>query len=238
MSKPFAVFDIDGTLFRSSLVIEFVRSAIDIGLFPESARNDYTDTYNSWKHRTHENAYEEYIDSVVKTYLDNVAGKTTEEVRDLSKTVVENAHRKTYVFTRDLIKALNKTHYTIAISGSSIEVLEPFAKHYGFDLYHGSELEVIDGKYTGKDFLLGHHKKDETLKSIIEKYDLEFTGSVAVGDTGPDIPMLELAHNPIAFNPSRELYDYARKADWKIVVERKNMIYQLDPKDGKYILAS
>jgi phosphoserine phosphatase len=61
---------------------------------------------------------------------------------------------------------------------------------------------------------------------------------VAVGDTHGDIEMLEFVEQPIAFNPNKTLYDYAREKGWQIVVERKNVIYQLGAVDGEYRLAN
>lgn len=51
--------------------------------------------------------------------------------------------------------------------------------------------------------------------------------SYGVGDTASDISMLEIVDRPIAFNPNHQLYDHARKAGWRIVVERKDMVYDL-----------
>jgi len=42
--------------------------------------------------------------------------------------------------------------------------------------------------------------------------------------------MLKMVADPICFNPNKELYDYARKAGWKIAIERKDVIYQIDEK--------
>jgi phosphoserine phosphatase len=49
--------------------------------------------------------------------------------------------------------------------------------------------------------------------------------------------MLEAVEQPIAMNPSQKLFDHAQKHGWKIVVERKNMIYELEDRDGSYVLA-
>ncbi len=236
MSKPFAVFDIDGTLFRSSLIIEFMKVAVENGIFPKSSRENYFEQYSAWKQRAHKNAYEEYIDGVVTTFLENIAGKDKGEVARIGELIAQQKHLETYVYTRKLVQKLSDTHFVIAISGSNVEFLEPFVKNYGFDHWYGSELEIVDDKYTGGEVRIGHHNKDITLKRIIDKENLEYEGSIAVGDTAPDIPMLELAQTAIAFNPSRELFEHARKANWKIVVERKNMIYHLGNKNGEYLL--
>ena len=49
--------------------------------------------------------------------------------------------------------------------------------------------------------------------------------------------MLSTVEQPIAFNPTKQLFEHARTYGWRIVLERKNMVYELEPRDGSYILA-
>jgi len=74
------------------------------------------------------------------------------------------------------------------------------------------------------------------LKKLVKQHSVVFTGSVGVGDSRSDATMLNLVEQPIAFNPERELFDYATRKGWKIVVERKNLVYELEKRDGKYQL--
>lgn len=234
--RPFAVFDIDGTLFRSSLIIKFVGSAIDVGVFPPEAAKMYAKSYRDWKERSSIDAYERYIDDVVKTFLTHIIGKTEKDIARAVKRAM-SWHRQTYVYTRELIKQLRPTHAIIAISGSNTEILSHFAPSHGFDIFHGTELIKKNGRFTGEEAHIGHHNKDKTLKNIVKEHGLSFKNSIAVGDTDNDIAMLKLAEAPIAFNPSRKLFEHAKDQGWKVVVERKNMIYELEKRGGKYRLA-
>jgi phosphoserine phosphatase len=53
-----------------------------------------------------------------------------------------------------------------------------------------------------------------------------------------DYAILKHVQNPIVFNPARELFEKSKEHGWKIVVERKNVIYELSKKDDNYILNS
>ena len=44
MKQPVAFFDIDGTLFRSSLLIELVEEMVQEGVFPADVRKGYANT--------------------------------------------------------------------------------------------------------------------------------------------------------------------------------------------------
>jgi len=65
--KPVAVFDVDGTIFRSSLIIELVETLIDAGLFPKTSRKDYEQKKHTWLDRKGD--YESYIKAVVNTFI-------------------------------------------------------------------------------------------------------------------------------------------------------------------------
>lgn len=49
--------------------------------------------------------------------------------------------------------------------------------------------------------------------------------------------MLSIVERPIAFNPDKDLFNAAKHNGWKIVVERKNMIYKLEPNGHTFVLA-
>ena len=70
--RKVAIFDIDGTIFRSSLLIELVEVLIEIGAFPVSVRKDYDEQKVEWLERKGD--YEEYIMAVVKVFIKNIKG--------------------------------------------------------------------------------------------------------------------------------------------------------------------
>jgi phosphoserine phosphatase len=132
--------------------------------------------------------------------------------------------RETYRYTRDLIKSLQKTHFLIAISKSPQAVVRKFAEHWGFDDYDASNYEHKNGIYTGICSTDDRHK-DVILNELIAKHDLSLAGSIGVGDSEGDIPLLNLMEHPIAFNPNARLYAEAIGSGWQVVVERKDVIY-------------
>jgi len=70
--------------------------------------------------------------------------------------------------------------------------------------------------------------KANILKRIFERHpELSSEHSIAVGDTPGDIPLLEAVSRPICFNPNKLLYTHAKRMDWEVVVERKDVIYHL-----------
>ena len=122
-----------------------------------------------------------------------------------------------------------------AISGSPTEAVEPFANYYGFDDFLAGQYKNNGHTYTGESVsFVG--RKDVALKKLVDKHGLDFAGSIGVGDSEGDIAMLELVETPIAFNPSKKLFAHAKTQAWHIIVERKNVIYELSEQGGVYVL--
>lgn len=223
-----AVFDVDGTIFRSSLLIEVVEALIESGVFPEEARREFERQQLQWLDR--EGDYESYIDAVVQSFRTHLKGVPYGSLSDAGERVVELHSKRTYRYTRDLLKDLKaRGYYLLAVSHSPKVVLDEFCPRLGFDKTYGMMYEIgPQDLFTGAvldEHLIGN--KANIVKRAIEKEGLTLQHSVGVGDTESDIPFLELVARPICFNPNKKLYRYAKLEKWKVVVERKDVIYEL-----------
>ena len=161
---------------------------------------------------------------------DQIKGKPYNEVCALAGEVIEEKRDRVYRYTRDLVKDLkDKGYFILGISHSPKFIVDGFGYEHGFDKVYGSFYgSGPSDNFTGEveDRELIQHKA-AILQRAARKEDLSLQGSIAVGDTESDISMLELVTTPIAFNPNQKLYDHAKKRGWKIVVERKDVIYEL-----------
>ncbi len=226
--KKVAIFDIDGTIFRSSLLIELVRALIENKLFPEKSRLMYEKSYQDWLDRT--GSYDTYIAKVVESFEQYMVGLRHADFMRVVKQVIGFHKYHTYVYPRDLIKGLKKQGYFIlAISHSPKELLDEFCAQWGFDKVYGRIYEVgKNGMFTGQTLYKEEiNDKAKILKRFIEKEQLSLADSYGVGDSQSDIMFLKFVENPICFNPNATLYKHAKKHGWKIVVERKDVIYQI-----------
>jgi HAD superfamily hydrolase (TIGR01490 family) len=226
--RKVAVFDVDGTIFRSSLLIEVVDRLIFIGAFPESARDEFEAKHEKWLNR--EGDYDEYIMAVVKTFLRHVKGMHYKVLAKEAEFAVDQHWKRVYRYTRDLLKELKKKDYfLLAVSHSPKSILDKFCPHLGFDKVYGTMYEIgPNDAFTGE--VMDAHlifNKAAIVKRAVEKHDLTLEDSVGVGDTESDIPFLELVAKPICFNPNAKLYRHAKREGWKVVVERKDVIYEL-----------
>ncbi len=229
--RKVAIFDIDGTIFRSSLLIELVEVLIEKGIFHVSVRAEYEKEKVRWLDRKGD--YDAYIMAVVKVFMRNIKGVEIDDFMDAGKIVVARYRHRTYRFTEELIADLKKKKYFIlAISHSPKGILDLFCKELGFDKVYGKfyELGPTD-RFTGK--ILDEHlimNKANILRRVVELEKLTLKGSIGVGDTESDMPFLELVDRPICFNPNMKLWKHAQRNGWEVMVERKDVVYELNKK--------
>lgn len=225
---PVAIFDVDGTVFRSSLLIELFDELVAERTFPPEARTELEGPYERWLNR--EGEYEDYIKAVVSVFEHHIKGMHYADIIHAAELVLTKHRKRVYRYSRDLIQQLHRDGYfLLAISHSPKMILEGFCRELGFDKVYGLLYETgPSSKFTG-----GHMEehiifnKANVVRRAVEKEGLSLAGSIGVGDTESDIPFLEMVEHPICFNPNSGLYRFARLNNWKVVVERKDVIYEM-----------
>ena len=225
-----AIFDIDGTIFRSSLLTELVSRFVEGGIFKAAAKKEIEVAYLAWRNR--KGNYENYINAVIRVHLKYLPGVSAAAAERIAGQIITREKDRVYRFTRDLLLRLAKQgYYLIAISGSPDYIVKKFTTNFGFDAAFGAVFEVKRGRFTGRVLKDNSwHDKSIVLRQFLAEKGIaaNFKKSLAVGDTPSDIPILKLVGTPIAFNPNHELAERARREKWRIVVERKDVIYGLN----------
>ena len=114
-----------------------------------------------------------------------------------------------------LMFVLKRYGYKIAIlSGGFTFFGEYLQKKFGIDYVYANELEVEDGKLTGRyvgDVVDGK-RKAELLRLIAQVEKVDIAQTIAVGDGANDLPMLSLAGLGIAFHAKPKVKESARQA--------------------------
>ena len=70
--KKVAIFDIDGTIFRSSLLIELTDALVQEGIFPKSVTKSYSRAAKNWLER--KGSYQKYLEAVVDVFTRYIKG--------------------------------------------------------------------------------------------------------------------------------------------------------------------
>lgn len=236
-----AIFDIDGTVFRSSLIIELFNELIHRGVYPLSAQLSVEQKYQAWLNR--KGHYNDYLMRLVHVFYNEIAGCSVKRINPVVRAVVARQKDRVHRYPRQLLRDLRaKGYFTLVISNSPEPMVRRFADAMSFDDAIGHELEVKDGTYTGRSIVNGISvpgftwiDKVRILNHYIAERDMHVDrrNSVMIGDSEGDVPLLSFVGQPIAFNPSLPLARIARRRGWRIVIERKDAVYHI--KDTRFI---
>lgn len=225
-----AIFDIDGTVFRRSLMVELMKELIYKGVFPKEAKKLVEKEYQDWVNR--KKSYQLYIDKVVVVFMEMLKGCKPDDIVASGVKVVDYFRDRRYVYARDLLEELRDNYFILSISGSPVEIVNEYNKYLKFDKIIGTVFEVDEnGRYTGKMTLNAAREKEKVLNKFLEENKIDLKGSVGIGDTEYDSVFLKRVDRAIAFNPNGNLVKIAKERGWEIVIEKKDVICEI--KDGK-----
>lgn len=235
MEKIAAFFDIDGTISREGLISEMFKKMIRYELIDNSKwYRDVEPAFRQWNKRLGD--YDLYLQKMVDIYTETVKYTNPYHIRFIAKKVIEQKGERVYTYSRERIKwHKEQGHIVIAISGSPIELVSEMSSLYGMDDYRGTVYEIgTDGAYSGTILPMWDSKsKQKAVLEMSAKHQLDLSACYAYGDTAGDFSMLKLVGNPYAVNPTRELItqilaDDKLKQDISVIVERKDVTYQLN----------
>ena len=96
---------------------------------------------------------------------------------------------------------------TVLVSGGFIPFAERVARDLGFDQAIANQLEIADGRLTGRVLppIVGSETKLSTLTQVMRSHGLSPNDTLALGDGANDLPMIEAAGLGVAFRPHRIL---------------------------------
>lgn len=191
-NRRLVCFDMDSTLIQTEVIDELAELngvGEQVRAITESAMNGEIDFSESFKKRM------ALLEGLSEDVLHNVA---------INLPITKGAHR--------LMKALKYYGYKTAIlSGGFTYFGDYLQKELGIDYVYANQLEIKDGKLTGKYLgeIFDGAKKAEYLKAIAEKEGIHINQTIAVGDGANDLPMLNLAGLGIAFHAKPKVKESA-----------------------------
>jgi phosphoserine phosphatase len=186
------VMDVDSTLIRQE-VIELLAAHADreaeVAAVTEAAMRGEVDFAQSLHHRVQALAGLEVgvIDEVVAA--------------------VEPQHG-----AREVITAFRDAGWEVcAVSGGFTQVLAPLAADLGLSRYRANDLEIVDGRLTGRvtGTVVDRAVKAEMLREWSAEAGVPAAGVIAAGDGANDIDLLEAAGLAVAFCAKPALREHA-----------------------------
>ena len=139
-----AFFDIDGTIYRNSLLTEHFKKMIKYELIdPLAYEEKVKETFKLWNERKGD--YDKYLLSLTESYVNAMIGISEKDNDFVSDQVLNLSGNRVYRYTRERIKwHKEQGHKVIFISGSPDFLVKRMANKWGADDYQGSIYHTKD----------------------------------------------------------------------------------------------
>lgn len=185
-------FDMDSTLIQTEVIDELAERAgvgEQVRAITESAMNGEIDFSESFKRRV--GLLKGLDESVMREIAENLP-------------ITEGLER--------LLKILKQSGFKTAIlSGGFTYFGNYLQEKFGFDYVFANNLEIKNGKLTGKHLgeIVDGKKKAKYLEMLAKQEDIDIQQTVAVGDGANDLPMLSVAGLGVAFHAKPKVKETA-----------------------------
>ena len=124
-----------------------------------------------------------------------------------------------YPESRELIeKHIEKGHKVVIISAATTYQIEPIAKALGIKDIYATEMELRNGKFTGRvSEMCWGEGKARAARKFAKKNDIDLSKSYFYTDSIQDYPLLKIVGKPVATNPDQKLSHVAFENNWPIL---------------------
>lgn len=217
--EKLALFDIDGTLLKGLLIMDFPTYMARKGAFDCSMERELSNLARLYAQRRI--PYQTLAIKVPELYAKGIEGQVRAKISAMGNDFISESRDRIFAYSKPLVSMMGKRGFvTVAISGSPIEVIRPL-EPLGFVKMFGTEMEVQDGKYTGEvqRNLIISTEKQKVIDGLLKEYDVDLVHSFAFGDTEQDLPMLSTVGNPVPLNPNELLRNHAEARGWSVPKE-------------------
>lgn len=110
----------------------------------------------------------------------------------------------------------------VIVSASGSELVEPIGELLGADHVIASQLEIVDGRYSGEiSYYAYGPEKAVAMRRLADELGYDLAECYGYSDSVTDVPMLEAVGFPHAVNPDRELRKIAAANGWPVLVFTK-----------------
>ena len=191
-AKRLIVFDVDSTLIQQE-VIEMLAARAGaqdaVAAITEAAMRGELDFAESLHQR-----------------VATLAGLPAEVLDEVSEEL------KLTPGARTTLRTLRRLGYYVGVvSGGFRQVIEPLAHELMLDFVAANQLEIVDGKITGRVIgpIIDRAGKAKALRDFAQQVGVPMAQTVAVGDGANDIDMLAAAGLGVAFNAKPALREVA-----------------------------
>ena len=105
----------------------------------------------------------------------------------------------------------------VIITATNRFVTGPIAERLGVETLLATEVEMVDGRYTGRSYDVPCFKEGKVtrLNRWLEENGYDLQDSYFYSDSMNDLPLLEQVTHPVVVDPDPRLHEEAKRRGWK-----------------------
>jgi HAD superfamily hydrolase (TIGR01490 family) len=210
-----ALFDLDRTLVPGSSLVVLARELLRRGLLDRRTAARHALSAATFRRR---GMTDEQVSQIRSGLLAALTGREHAPVLAALHDVADQIVDLVYPSARWLVERHRELgDFCVVLTASPQELADVVAAGLGLHRAVGTQLEVVDGRFTGRldgPFCYGAGKLDR-LQRELGSFDLEL--ATAYGDSASDLPVLRSCGTAVAVNPDRRLRAAARQARWPVL---------------------
>ena len=217
MKRKLVIFDLDNTILNGDSDYSWINFLIN---------ENYVDKHEYEKRNQY--FYDQYYegnldyDEWAEFALSTMKGKTPFDLEEpLSKFLSTVIEPMINIYPLRLLHNHHHDNDIMLLASATNSVLvEPIARRLGFENIVATEVEIIDGVYTGKVYgrpALGQGKLTKVEEWAAQNNIKDFKDAIFYSDSINDLPLLSEVGVPIAVNPDDQLRNLSIKNNWEVI---------------------
>ena len=217
MKKNLAIFDLDNTILNGDSDYSWINFLIDIG-YVDKDEYEKKNQYFYDKYYEGKLDYDEWAEFALST----IKGKRPEEIENLLNKFLSSVIEPmiNIYALRLLHNHYHNNDVMLLASATNSVIVNPIAKRLGFENIVATEVEIVNGVYSGKfqnTPALGEGKLQKVREWMRRNDFSDFKNTIFYSDSINDFPLLLAVNKAVAVNPDNKLREECEKRSWEIV---------------------
>jgi HAD superfamily hydrolase (TIGR01490 family) len=217
MKRNLAIFDLDNTILNGDSDYSWINFLIDMEYVDKDEyerKNQYF--YDKYYEGTLD--YDEWAEFALST----IKGKKPNDLKDLITKFMSSVIEP--MINVYALRLLHNHHHNndvmLLASATNSVIVNPIAMRLGFENIVATDVEIVDGVYSGKMkgiAALGEGKLHKVREWMLDNNFNNFNNVTFYSDSINDFPLLAEVSKPIAVNPDNKLRKECERRAWKII---------------------
>ena len=217
MKRNLAIFDLDNTILNGDSDYSWINFLIDIEYVD---KDEYERKNQYFYDKYYEGAldYDEWAEFALST----IKGKKPSDLKDLITKFMSSVIEP--MINVYALRLLHNHHHNndvmLLASATNSVIVNPIAMRLGFENIVATDVEIVDGVYSGKMkgiAALGEGKLHKVREWMLDNNFNNFNNVTFYSDSINDFPLLAEVGKPIAVNPDNKLREECERRAWKII---------------------